>query len=385
MTLIVPQTSIRLNSSQSGFSLVEIMVALVIGLLVTMVIMQVFAVFEGQKRSTMGTADAQTNGNIALYNLQRDVQLAGFGLPIFAKTNSPMFCSSLGVSTLSPVTIVDGGTGAGASDQVIVRYGTTPLGGIPVTVIGTPVVTTAPAVMVGIKENNMGCQIGDIVLLTNGSGCMLINRDALNGGVVGPRDPADATRINPADTTHVELRDGTGVAAFIASSSSATSLSCMGSWSSFTYAVNNNQLERNGAPNVADIVNVQAQYGISAAGNDNKITSWVDATGATWGAAMTVTDRNRIKAVRVAIVARNGLLEKENVTEACSSLSDSAPTGLCAWDATSASPSVASPAPEINLAKNADGTDNADWQRYRYRVYETIIPIRSMIWSRDRL
>jgi len=26
-----------------------------------------------------------------------------------------------------------------------------------------------------------------------------------------------------------------------------------------------------------------------------------------------------------------------------------------------------------------------DWQRYRYRVYETIIPLRNIIWSKNVL
>ncbi|MDZ4297163.1 MAG: hypothetical protein U1A04_02410, partial [Moraxellaceae bacterium] len=74
-----------------------------------------------------------------------------------------------------------------------------------------------------------------------------------------------------------------------------------------------------------------------------------------------------------------------NVTAVCSSTTAASPTGLCAWDATSVDPVTASPAPEIDLSKNADGTDNADWRRYRYRVYETIVPIRSMIWAREAL
>jgi type IV pilus assembly protein PilW len=76
----------------------------------------------------------------------------------------------------------------------------------------------------------------------------------------------------------------------------------------------------------------------------------------------------------VAIVARNNQLEKTAVTTACSSLTAANPTGLCAWDATSASPTVASPAPAISLA--AVGGAN-----YRYRVYETIIPIRNLTFS----
>jgi type IV pilus assembly protein PilW len=371
MPLMTQRLPVRSYAAQAGFSLVEILVGLIISLLVTLAIMQVFSVFEGQKRSTMGTADAQTNGNIALYNVQRDVQLAGFGLPVFAKTNSPLFCTDftpVGAS-ISPVVITDGGAAAGASDSITVRYGSTPSGGIPVP-ISTATVTTAPAMSVGVL-NNMGCQVNDTAIIVNGASCVITN-------VTGPTDIAVPPVPTGPDTTHIELQDGTGVVA-------TASISCMGAWSAHTYAVNNNQLERDGAANVAEIVNMQAQYGISAAGNNNQVTEWVNATGATWGPAITTANRNRIKAVRIAIVARNGLLEKEDVTTACSSTVDAEPTGLCAWDATSVNPATASPAPEIDLSKNTDGTDNPDWQKYRYKVYETIVPIRSMIWAREAL
>ena len=363
-----PHTSIRSPKTQSGFSLIEILVGLVISLLVTLVIMQVFSVFEGQKRSTTGTADAQTNGNIALYNVQRDVQLAGFGLPVFAKTNSPLFCNDAVDPTktderVSPVVITDGGAAAGASDTITVRYGSTLSGGIPVQV-SLATVTTAPAMSVGVS-NNMGCQVNDTAIIVNGTSCVITS-------VTGPTDIAVPPVPTVPDTTHIELQVGTGVIA-------NANIACMGNWSAYTFAVNNNQLERNGAANVAEIVNMQAQYGISAAGNNNQVTEWVNATGATWGPAITTANRNRIKAVRIAIVARNGLLEKEDITTACSSITDANPTGLCAWDATSANPTIASPAPTIDLSSITD------WQKYRYRVFETIIPIRSMIWSKDTL
>ena len=63
-----------------GFSLVEIMVALVIGMLGIIVMMQVFAMFEAQKRTTTGGDDAISSGSIALYSLQRDIQHAGWGI-----------------------------------------------------------------------------------------------------------------------------------------------------------------------------------------------------------------------------------------------------------------------------------------------------------------
>jgi type IV pilus assembly protein PilW len=48
---------------------------------------------------------------------------------------------------------------------------------------------------------------------------------------------------------------------------------------------------------------------------------------------------------------------------------------VCAWagDATSN-------APLVNLS-----TGHPNWDKYRYRVFETIIPLRNVIWSKDAL
>lgn len=395
-----------LSKTQSGFSLVEILVGLVIGMLATMVIMQVFSAFEGQKRTTTGTADAQTNGNIALYNLQREIQRTGYGLPVTDDENKPLLVTNFqpaGYSN-SPVIITDGGVGAGASDTISVRYGATSTGGIPEKVLSldTAVTDAASVVRAGV-DNNMSCAVGHVVMVCGKNSANV--QTCRFSKVTGPSDIAiPPNPINPAlpDTKHIELQDdvatsfsagGIGTLAGGGGAVVGKSITCTGGWTQSVLAVNNNQLERDGLPIVAEIVNMQAQYGVVDAGalvsadktDDNKIVQWVDATGPTWGAAMTIADRNRIKAVRVAIVARNNLLEKDNVTQPCSSLSAANPTGLCAWDATSATPAVASPAPKVDLSKNQDGTANPDWQRYRYRVFETIIPIRNMVWSKDAI
>lgn len=362
------KTSKRMLDRQVGFSLVEIMVGLVIGLLATLVIMQVFSVFEGQKRSTTGTADAQTNGSVALFNVKRDVQLAAYGLFGFGLTNlSPLRCDPqpmlaatvAGVATtigVTPITIIDGG--AAGSDQIIVRYADTQTSGMPNRVIGAA----------GAVNTNLACSVGDdVVVMTSGG-----------SGAAGAAACSATTVTALPDATHVTLAAAPAVGSYII---------CLGNWNQFTYRVNGNNLERVGQAAVADVVasdvvDIQAQYGVVAAGaaasavttDDNLITEWVDAAGADW-AAPSVNNRNRIKAVRIAVVARNGLLEKENVTNVCSSTTAANPTGLCAWDATSAAPVTASPAPAINLAADAN------WQRYRYRVYETIIPLRNVIWS----
>lgn len=343
----------------AGFSLVEIMVGMAIGLLVTIIIMQVMSTFEAQKRTTTGTADAQTNGNIALYNIGRELQLAGY--PLMPVTDSPLECTTLNINgaldatapnRLTPVTITDGG--GGASDTITLRYGDTAAGGIP-----TPI--TSITANDATVNSNFGCRTGDTTLVVNGATCSLSIASAV---------PAAGSVASAVDMT-VTLSNTT-------SAIQGANLSCLGRWNEVVYAVNNGNLERSAVPTVEGIVNIQAQYGISITANSNQITQWVNASGGTW-AAPTVANRNRIKAIRIAIVARNAKLEPTAVTTACSSLTLAAPTGLCSWDATSASPVVASPAPAIDL------TADANWARYRYRVFETIIPLRNVIWAKSTL
>lgn len=341
-------------SVQTGFGLVELMVAMVLGLVVTLAISQVFLGFDLQKRTTGGGADAQTNGTVSLYLISRDLQMAGYGL--LPADNSAVECNpspSIDGIDLSPVVITDGAGPAG-SDTIAIRYGDSPTGGAQLAISGAPVgfnVTVA---------NNLGCRHNDVALLINGALCALTRVN----GVAATGAPTSG-----AANTTVTLADVTGAVG-------GGSLVCLGAWQQRVYDVTGG-LRVNGAVIVNDVVNVQAQYGVSAAANSNQILQWVDATGG-W-ATPSVADRNRIKAVRIAVVTRSGNLERENVTEACSSTEEANPTGLCAWDATSAAPGVASPAPAIDLS----GDDN--WQRYRYRVFETIVPLRNPIWSREDL
>jgi type IV pilus assembly protein PilW len=340
--------------NQSGFTLVELMVGLVIGLMATLVIMQTLSAFEGQKRTTTGTADAQVNGSIALYNIQRQVQMAGYGLPIFdanaLQNNSPLKCNPSTIDDdannatakveIFPISIADGG--AAGSDTITVRtFPTSTSGGLPVNVV------TVAGSILGV-DNNLGCSQNDIALVVRGTTCYAGKVSTTNANLV-------------LDTTHITL---TGPD--VASMSSPARLSCLGSINTIAFAINaNNELTQNGTPVISDVVSLQAQYGISANSTSNVITQWVDATVATGFATPTIANRNRIRAIRVAVVARNGLLEKTNVTS----------VAPIAWDPASANPTIASPAPAIDL------TGNAQWQQYRYRVYETIIPLRNLTWS----
>jgi type IV pilus assembly protein PilW len=364
------------TKKQKGFTLIEIMVGLVIGLVVTAVVVKVFRVFEGQKRSTTGNSDAQTNGAIALFNLQRDAQMAGFSLPVFGSDFSPFNCpinttvdhDAAATSPpigLSPIVITDGNGGNG-SDTISIRYGDSMKGGIAVEMIAGTSTNVAQV------DNNIGCAVNNVALI--------INQASPGGPLVCSMTRVNTVTAAAATPVKITLASTTNVAV-------GNSVSCLGVWNEVQYAITANQLTRSGVvtagvpsiaaiPVVPDIVHMHAQYGVSASATSNQVTQWVDATGAWANTATTPTlaDRNRIKAIRVAIVARNGLLETTSVTDACSSLTAAKPTGLCAWDGNAAG----SAAPTIDLT--AVGGPN-----YRYRVYESIIPIKNLIWSRSVL
>ena len=70
------------RSGQSGFSLIEIMVGMVIGLLAIIVMMQVFAVSEERKRTANAGSDAQNSAVIALDGIQRDIGQSGYGFAL---------------------------------------------------------------------------------------------------------------------------------------------------------------------------------------------------------------------------------------------------------------------------------------------------------------
>ena len=264
----------RPRSYQAGFTLVELMVGLTIGMFAALIIVQVISVFEAQRRSTTGTADAQTNGGIALYTIAHELQMAGY--PLVPVNNSPLFCTGLTINgtadattpnRLSPVVItnvVGTGANASASDAITIRYGDSLMGGTAAQITAGLAGTVVPV------SSNFGCVVNDISLIYNGLNCSMSKVNAVTG--------------TPPAATTVQLADVTGAAV-------NSNLACVGTWHEVTYRVNAGNLERcdlaiaapaggncnpslfPSTPNpyfvtsVVGIVNLQAQYGVTAAAN----------------------------------------------------------------------------------------------------------------------
>jgi type IV pilus assembly protein PilW len=363
------------------------MVGLVIGLLGVLVIYQVYAVTEGRKRTTTNTNDAQESGFSALMSIERDVRQAGYGFtsyPGSGGTNPAIGCNVQAFNSAAvpagalnfrmiPVLIRDGGV-PNASDTITVVYSSS-------TTMNSPASFLQPAGLMETYQltknaDRIGFAAGDFILATRtGMDCSLRVITAIDGANLDviQHTNAGSTFNRPGGSGVIYdnascpscLLINLGVPVitqYFVSAAPANSLSvsdlslgaASGAANTFTLADN--------------IVSLQAQYGVDL-NIDNVIDGWVDATGPVWGenlAALPPTplpaNIAMIKAVRLAIVARSAQMERP-----------AAPGAAC--DTTMNAPVTWAGGPVINL--NAD----PNWQCYRYKVFQTIIPIRNQIWG----
>ncbi len=148
------------HTAERGFSLVELMVGLVVGMLTLLVVLQSLSLFEGQKRTTVTGADAQENGLMALYMLERDARMAGNAMlhsngstSNFACTQINRYVPASGTTPASvatggnfvPISIVDGGAGP---DTIVLRYGTGATGGISARLLNTAITSNSAVPLV---------------------------------------------------------------------------------------------------------------------------------------------------------------------------------------------------------------------------------------------
>lgn len=356
-----------IKQNKNGFSLVEVMVGMVIGMLVMLIIYQLYTNFEGQKRTSTGGAETQENGVYALSTIGRDVRMAGWGISNAAllACSTPFTYSNANKGPISsnfkmmPVNITDGGTGP---DTITVMTGTGASANAPMTVIDV----NGNGANIEFKPNTLGgLNVGDMVWMANGSQCTLSQITSLTGtGTPGhiQRNPgaAGTTNYNPP----VSYKTGAKVNW---PAETGWSMYNVGPMTQRTYSVVSSTLQSLDlgatAPISLDsnIVSIKAQYGItSAATGDQTVINWVSASGATW-AAPTPANVLHIKAIRLAVVARSPLLEKPAA-------------GGTACTTTTAAPITWSGGPVIDLSADPQ------WQCYRYKTFQTIIPLRNVLW-----
>ncbi|MEW5943890.1 MAG: PilW family protein [Pseudomonadota bacterium] len=357
----------RPRPHEKGFSLVEIMVGMVIGMLGILVVMQVFAVSEAQKRTTTTGSDVQTIGALALYTIERDVRMAGYGFTmpeaLGCTINRSFNGTTLPALTLAPVAIVNGA--AGAPDTIEILASSKGSWSIP-----ARITTDHPATATNFfLSSTLGMAVGDLLIAYEpGKDCTLLQITGIPSGNIQIHHQ-NTSPWNPPGGLNIFPPGGYGKGA---------TLFNLGSMTDHVYSVdagNNLQFaDFNSTTNTSntqalasDIANLQAQYGFDTrpgAQADARVDTWsdtmIDADGN--GTAGSSGDLSRIYAVRLAVLARSPLREKARVN----AMDDKD------CDITTVAPAWTGGAFVVS--------GDPYWKCHRYKVFETVIPLRNLIW-----
>lgn len=338
------------------------MIGLVIGIISVIVVMQVFRLSEGSKRTTIGGNDAQTSGALALTTLQRDIRQAGYGLSSFGVIGcnlSPTPPRIWTIPLIAPVTINKVGIPAGDAntDTLTIAFG-----------------------------NGAGASEGDLVL-SQSLGPTIYTVATPTSFAVG--DWVAAVRNPRTEPCTVTLESVTATNAFSATVGAGVTGMTDGTLFNLgtapqvhVYAIRNGQLTvcdyltnncsvpgNVGNPDVwvpigDNITSLRAQYGrdTTAPTTDAVVNLYDQETPTTseacgWG---------RIVALRLAIAARSSQFDAN----------DGAPVTLAPspdWAGGADTP--------INLSLRPDGKLNPDWAQFRYKTFETTVPLRNLLWQ----
>lgn len=347
-----------------GFSLIEIMVGVVIGLIAVLVIYQVFAAAEGIKRNTTSVGDAQQNGLLSSFMLGIELANAGNGVASAALDlkkcagNANVIPATAFASTWRPLplVIVDGG-GPTVPDSLMVNYSLSNAAIAPAS-FTTSTAATSDDYSV---QSPTGFQPNDLmVAISAAGGCA-----ASKATAVSAPDVLGVVNVSHSDPGGPIFLQGDQL----------LNLGLAGSAQKVLYDVTNAGVLRSTAllkddgtpaagtippnPLASNVVNMKLQYGLDV--DKNGVLEWISPDVAPWRAAdlvnapdanVLVTQLKTLKAVRIAIVVRGEQWDKE-------------------------APDV----PWSLFGGVYSGTFVRAGGNYRYRTYETIIPLRNELWN----
>lgn len=374
---------------QAGFTLIELMVALVIGLALTLVITRMLASQESLRRGVTSGVDLASNSAYAAYTLERELRVAGAGfsqavpanygcLLNVSKNNAQMLPATAAfpapfaaISTnyrLAPL-VVYAGAGQGGSDVIAMASGGSALSGMGLSVV--PKSTAAGQLKLA---NTLGIQAGDLVLVSQqGAGCMVeqVSNGFVASTAAAPQPVLTFGGAYAADTINgLSLTDLSTANAFVSVLGNVAGnrprIQLLGLGSNATlFSYDLLQLTSNPLQALMDgVVDLRVRYGLAPT-KGGKVTTWTTPSAAGYTAAA-LTDGSgtaqanlqSIVAVRVGLILRSDLIEKDDVSATSLTLFGDLGDSL-----------------KYTYTLPADGT------RQRYRAVEFTVPLRNVRFS----
>jgi type IV pilus assembly protein PilW len=391
-------------------TLVELMVAVTIGLGITLAITSVMIASENHRRVTTSTNDAQQTGTFSYYALDKVIRGAGSAI---AESALPSDVGVLGchLNAVTPLAgaifprltafpqpfagFLGGAAGGlnvaplligqnqsqGGSDVLMVMGGSGSAGGVSRQITGGGNATAATL------DNTVGLGAGDLVLVSQSGtpDCLLEQVD----NITPPASPT--LNFGGAAVYYTAAAGPTTLASLVANTS--TYVTPLGNASAnniqfLLFGVDSNNtlvsydLLRNlqivglsggdAVQSIADgVISMNALYGLDTDG-DGKQDTWAapgPPTDATWDINTVINSQTKIKqivSVRIALVVRGEYYDKNNnkaVSQPTITIFNGLKNGLNGAG--------------VSLAQNVNLT--ALDQQFRYRVFEFTVPLRNML------
>ena len=343
-----------LGQPRRGLTLVELMVGMVVGLLVSLAAASSVRLFTASQRQSVGVGAVGVNAMTAIAALKNDVSNAGLGF--FGQ--STFMCPTLNLGVGANL-ISDGasftpvqGRRVGLNDVLEVVYGTDVSSGAAVN-------ATSPDALSAAVESFLPASVNQSLLIAP-------------EGVVAPCTVRSITAVTPATPVlkQVLALDAGGTynqAAFtnVPAYPLNSRVALLGNLQWNRYAVDNNGnlvltrvLDGRSAILLRNVMGFRVEYGTSsAASGGSMLDSWRATTDAGW-AAIDQTNIGWVRALRGGVVVRSAQREKPNAN------------GVC--EASSAKP---------QLFGKVIEPDVVDWQCYRYRSAVFLAPLRNIVYG----
>jgi len=388
-----------LSRPQRGFTLIEVLVGLGIGLVGIVVMFRMVALWETSSRSATAGSDTQVSGTLAMFALERDLKQAGMG---FGNADAPfMGCpvtaentgAPINIPAFVPVRIVQGA--GGAPDSVEVLYGDSSFFGgnapapdpfAPFVVQGRDLMFKSSTASTKTLERRGMFRPGDLAVVAGNETVAPASATCHLIEVTGTANPDNVTidhgignynsfyavapvaaRFNPAAGT-----GGVFVAGRIYNLGPNPQRNIWQIRADGT--LTRSDAIHPGPPvDVAErVINLKAEYGVDT-NADRRPDTWTAAPPADW---------TTVLAVRTALLVRSRQYESSvdpntNLPFAVTPTAQNP----CWADCVGAHRFV---------MRNVDGTADAfndatpdvnNWRYYRYRVYERVVPMRNMVWG----
>lgn len=341
---------------RKGVALVDVLVGLALAMVAMVIVYRAFVAIEAVRTNAAATSDAQNAGAFALFALALQIGNAGAGIAAAARWLDTCPPTTDVATVLRPINALISDSGrADQPDSLIVREARAPRIAAP-----AAFATAAPAGANFHVESPDGVAAGDRVIAISRAGeCAMAQVTGVGAPVAGVVEITHSPVAVDLPATSLLLN--LGPAAFASTAR----------YDVVSGALRSTDVANGDAPNplVSNIVNLKFQYGLDSDG-DGTLDTWVAAgtTGVWSPASLLAAPRatlDRIKAVRIGVITRSERPDRTLVRAFHWVLFD------CELSVKSACPG--------RLEGTIPGVATGG---YRYRAYETVVPLRNVLWNR---